>query len=268
MLKILFLGDINGEIGRKAVKKILPKLKKELKPDLIIGNAENIAHGKGATEDTLKELMKYGISYFTMGDHAFDKDKKSELYETGKYPIVRPANFPDGAPGVGFTIIEIQKQKVLLINLLGRVFMHMDYDCPFHKIDEILALNNLEPAKFSAIIVDMHAEATSEKIAMGHYLNGRVSMVLGTHTHVMTADQKISSQGTGYISDVGMVGAADGVIGVEKESIIKTFLTQIKSTHVMPETGKAILNGLFFTIDSKTKKTVEIKSIIEYTNIK
>ena len=268
MLKILFLGDINGEIGRKTVKKLLPKLKRSLKPDLIFANAENAAHGKGVTEETLKELLSYGIDGFTMGDHAFDKEKKAELYDQHKYPIIRPANFSAAVPGNGFMVIEKHQQKILLINLIGRVFMHMDYDCPFRKIDEILAANNLEAKTFSAIIVDMHAEATSEKIALGHYLDNRVSMVLGTHTHVLTADQKISTHGTGYITDIGMVGAADGVIGVDKENIIKTFLTQIKHPHVLLETGKAILNGVLFTIDPKSKKTLDIKPIIEYTNIK
>jgi metallophosphoesterase (TIGR00282 family) len=264
MLKILFLGDITGKLGRKAVKKILPELKKELKPDLVIANVENIAHGTGVTESTLKEILDAGVDWCTNGDHAFDQPKQSEIYN--KLPLLKPANFPPDTPGRGYAIIEVGKYKVLLINLVGRVFMSANYDCPFRKCDEILA--NLPDKSLSAIIIDIHAEATSEKVALKHYADGRASAVLGTHTHVPTADAEITVKGTAYITDVGMVGLAEGCIGIDKENIIKTFLTQIKEEHIIPETGKAILNGILITIDPETKKAVEIKQITKFSEIK
>ncbi|MFA5197647.1 MAG: TIGR00282 family metallophosphoesterase [Patescibacteria group bacterium] len=263
MINILFIGDINGKIGRKAVAKILPKLKRSEKIDLVIANAENAAHGVGVTEETLKELTKAGIDYFTTGDHAFDKIKQVDCYE--KFPIIRPANYPAGVPGEGYIILTKGKHKILLANLVGRVFMSGDYDCPFRKIDEILAMFAKE--NLSAIIIDIHAEATSEKISLKHYLDGQVSAILGTHTHVMTADAEISDKGTAYITDVGMAGFADGCIGVDKEDIIKTFLTQIKYPHSFPEKGRAIFNSVLLTIDPKNKKTKKIKPIIKLIDI-
>lgn len=295
-LNILFIGDIVGKIGRETIKIILPKLKKELKPDLVIANAENIAHGSGVSAKTLKEVMATGVDYFTGGDHAFKRQKENKVYD--ELPIIRPANFAKDVPGKGYAIIKAGKHDVLLINLIGRVFMDMAYDCPFHKLNEILAENLLEknlPRSlsdknsennknkvvleqslqnickvwgFSAIIIDIHAEATSEKAALGHYADGRVSAILGTHTHVLTADHKITEKGTAYITDTGMIGFADGCIGVEKEGIIKTFLTQIKNKHKIPETGRAVLNGVFIEIDEKTGKAKNIKPIIKHINIK
>jgi metallophosphoesterase (TIGR00282 family) len=265
MIKILFIGDIVGKIGRKAVVAILPKLKKELKPDLIIANAENIAHGSGVSAKTLKEVMDAGVDYFTCGDHAFKREKELGIYDT--LPIIRPANYAKDAPGKGYAIIKAGKDNILLINLIGRVFMDLDHDCPFHKLDEILA-ENLADKNLSAIIIDMHAEATSEKVAMGHYADGRVSAITGTHTHIMTADHKITKKGTAYITDAGMAGFADGCIGINKEGIIKTFLTQIKNKHTIPEVGKAMLNAVLFEIDTKTGEAKSIKPIIKFVEIK
>ncbi|MDD4332651.1 MAG: TIGR00282 family metallophosphoesterase [Patescibacteria group bacterium] len=265
MLNILFIGDINGKIGREAVKKILPKLKREEKIDLVIANAENAAHGSGVTEESLKELQSAGIDYFTNGDHAFDRIKQAEIcYE--KFPIIRPANFPPDVPGQGYTLINTKQGDILLINLIGRVFMQPDLDCPFRKFQEILA--NFENQKLFAIIIDIHAEATSEKISFGHFADGRATAVLGTHTHIMTADEKITGKGMAYITDVGMVGAADECIGVSKEGIIKTYLTQIKYPHVIPESGKAIFGSVLLKIDEKTGKANSIKSIVKFINIK
>lgn len=266
MLKILFIGDISGKVGRKAVKKILPELKKKLRPDLVIANAENIAHGSGVTKNTLKEAMETGVDWFTCGDHSFKRGKENDVYD--ELPIIRPANYSKDTPGQGHKIITAGKHKILLINLIGRVFMDMDYDCPFRKLDEILTDKNVDKKNISAIIIDIHAEATAEKVALGHYADGRVSAVLGTHTHIMTADSKITKNKTAYITDVGMVGFADGCIGVEKENIIKTFLTQIKYKHIVPEKGKAIFNAVLITIDTKTKKASNIKPITKFVAIK
>lgn len=264
-MKILFIGDIMGKIGRETVKKILPKLKKELKPDLVIANAENLAHGKGVTESTLQEMMEAGVDWFTGGDHSFSREKTIETIYNNGLPILRPANFSDFAPGKEYAVIERGKRKILLINLIGRVFMSMDYACPFKKLDDILT--NFAEQNFSAIIVDMHAEATSEKIALKHFADGRVSAVIGTHTHVMTADDEITAKGTAYLTDVGMAGLSEGVIGVDKENIIKTFLTQIKYSHVMPATGKTSLNAALITIDGKSSKATAIKRVIKSTVI-
>ena len=262
MLNILFIGDINGKIGREAVKLILPKLKKELKIDLVIANGENLAHGKGINETSVKEMLTAGLDWLTNGDHAFAN--KLEVYDRN-LPILRPANYSSEAPGQGYTLINVGNYKILLINLIGRVFMPMDYDCPFSKLEEILA--KFANKNISAIIIDIHAEATSEKVAFSHFADGKVSAIIGTHTHVLTADAKIFPAGTAYITDVGMTGLADGVIGVDKESIIKTFLTQIKSPHVLPEKGQAIFNAVTIAIDPATKQAKKIEPIIKFIDI-
>src|SRR3989339_533451 len=229
-MKILFIGDISGSVGRKAVIRILPKLKKEKKVDLVIANAENSAHGSGATTQTIEELMTAGVDAMTMGDHAFARFKVSDIYD--KYPIIRPANFPEGAPGKGYIIIPYKKDKnILLINLIGRVFMKLDYDCPFRKFDEILANINLPSNNIFAIIVDIHAECTSEKIAFKHYVAQRAAAVLGTHTHIMTAD------------------------------------AEIKYPHVLPKKGRAIFNSVIVDINERDGKAKSIKPITKFINI-
>ena len=258
-IKILMFGDVMGKIGRKTIAKVLPKLKKEFKPDLVIANAENSAHGKGATKKTLEELTSSGVDFFTSGDHIFNKKEIIPILEDKNSVIIRPANYPPDVPGSGYKIIEVGVKKILIINLLGRVFMKSDFDCPFRKFDQILEETKNE--KLSAIIVDFHTEVTSEVRAFGFYVDGRVSAVIGTHTHIPTADAQILAKGTGYLSDVGMVGAKDSVLGVDKKNIIKNFLTQMPVEHEIPETGKAIASAVFLEIDAKTKKTKKIKRI-------
>jgi len=258
--RILFFGDVNGKIARLALKKILPGLKKKTKADLIIANADNIAHGKGLTADTLKELREAGVDAFTSGDHAFDRPKTAaEVYESS-LPVVRPLNFSPQASGQGSLAVACGNGSVLLICLIGRVFMKMDHECPFYAVDRLL--NGCETSGYKAIIVDMHAEATSEKIAMRHYLDGRVTAVIGTHTHVMTNDWEVSPRGTAYITDAGMVGANDGVLGVAKENIIKTFLTQIKHSHEIPESGECLLNGVLIEV-AENQKASRIEAIVK-----
>lgn len=261
-MRIMFFGDIIGRIGRQAMVKILPELKKEFKPDLILANAENIAHGKGVTVDTLKELMAAGIDYFTSGNHFWSKEETEEVVKQN-LPIIRPANYPDSSLGRGYAIFEIQKEKILLINLIGRIFTKIeeyDVSCPFKKADEILV-------KFPEIkikIVDFHAEATSEKTALGFYLDGRVSAIVGTHTHIQTADERILSNGTAYITDLGMVGAKDSVIGVEKQLIINHFLSDDLYGRVeieIPKKGTVVVNGVLLEIDKKTGKAKKIERV-------
>lgn len=258
-MNILFIGDIVGKIGREAVKKLVPKLHKELKLDCVIANAENSAHGSGITADILNELLEAKIDFFTSGDHAFKNKKHLNIFDNN--PLIRPANYPPGVPGEGYKIISVNDKNILIINLIGRVFMRFDYDCPFRKLDEILANINLQEKKIFAIIVDIHAEATSEKICLGYYADGRVNAILGTHTHVMTADNKILEKGTAYISDVGMVGAANSSLGIDKENIIKTFLEQIKYRHEIPEKGKVILNAVLLGLDDKSGKATTIEPV-------
>ncbi len=266
MLRILFIGDIVGSIGRKTVAALLPKLKRQEKIDIVIANAENSAHGSGITETTIEELQAAGVDFFTNGDHALRRKGQEKLYE---HPyILRPANLPPVCPGHGFAVLPYRDSNILLINLVGRVYMQANYDCPFRKLDEILANPDLLAKNISAIIVDMHAEASSEKAAFYHYASGRVSAVLGTHTHVQTADEKIGPQGTAFITDVGMCGADDSSLGIAKEGAIRNFLTQMKEKHVLPEKGPAIFNALRLDISAKQRSSRSIKRISIKTEIR
>ncbi len=258
-LHILFIGDIVGSLGRKAISQLLPEIKKEFSLDLVIANGENAAHGRGITLLTAQELLSNGIDFLTTGDHCFDQSTNIEACFSGALPIIRPANYGIDAPGEGYKIVSHPKGDILIINLLGRTFMSRHYECPFRKTEEIL--ESFTNKKFSAIIVDIHAEATSEKIALRHFLNGKISALFGTHTHVQTADGQISSVGTAYLSDVGMTGQADGVIGIEASPIIATFLTQIRQPHALASAGRAILNGVIITIDTTTARCLDITPI-------
>lgn len=265
-MNILFIGDIHGKIGRLTVKKILPTIRKQEKIDFVIANPENSAHGTGSTEKIIKELIGAGVDFMTNGDHALKRVAQYKIFD--QYPIIRPANYPKGAPGQGFSIVEVKGKNILITNLLGRVYMQMNYDCPFQKIDEILANPLLAKKNIFAIIIDIHGECSSEKIAMKHYLDGRVSALLGTHTHVMTADECVTKNGMAYITDAGMTGFADGCIGIEKDGVIKTFLTQIKQHHVVPEKGKGIFNSVLIKIDDTSGKAKSINRIVKFVNIK
>ena len=256
IMKILFFGDIIGKIGRRAMKQILPELKNEYQPDLIMANVENAAHGVGVTEKTLAELAEAGVQVFTSGNHIFSKPEAEALLNIKDSALLRPANYPPGLPGADYKIIEIGSKAVVIINLLGRVFMKGNFDCPFRKLDEILA--KIPAKNIGAIIVDFHAQASSEKTAFGWYADGRVSAVLGTHTHIPTADCKILPQGTAFVSDAGMVGALDSVIGDKKEEIIKSFLTQTNAPIEIPEEGEVEVGAVLVEIDPATKKAVKI----------
>lgn len=264
-LKIIFFGDVSGRIGRTAVAKILPSLRKKFDPDLVIANAENIAHGVGVTEKTLRELTDAGVDFFTSGDHIFDKKEAIKILEDKNFPLLRPANYPDGVPGVGAKLFEVGTKKILMINLIGRVFLKNNYDCPFKKADEIL--DEFKNEKLSAIIVDFHAEATSEKNGLAQYLDGRVSAVLGTHTHVGTDDYQVLPGGTAFVTDVGMVGAKDSILGVDKKGILRTFLTQIPEIHEIPEEGACSIDAIYLEINPQTSKAVKIKKIKEEIKI-
>jgi metallophosphoesterase (TIGR00282 family) len=250
-LRILAIGDIIGKPGRKAVKEILPGLCDEHNIDLVVGNGENAAGGLGLTPDTADELFDSGIDVITTGNHIWAYNEIIP-YLDSELALLRPLNYPPMNPGRGYLL----KNNVLIVNLVGRVFMgHVD--CPFRAMDQLLAeFKN----KSIPIIVDFHAEATSEKMAMGRYLAGRVSAVLGTHTHVGTTDAHILSGGTAYVTDIGMVGPIDSVIGDDPDSVIKRFLTQIPSRLSVGK-GKVSFDAILVEVDEKTGKAVDIKRI-------
>ena len=251
-MKILFIGDISGYPGRETVKELLPDLKKKYKPDLVIANGENASNGKGINSPHLDELLKAGVDFFTSGHHIWQqRDIRVRLDE--KDPkIIRPANFPPDNPGKGYHIVETAMMKrLLVINLHGRVFIRHHYDCPFRVVDKIL--EDHENERLDGVFVDLHAEATSEMVAMGHHLDGRVSAVFGTHTHVPTADLRVLPGGTAYITDVGMVGLKEGVIGVDKEPILKNFTSQMPVRHTIEREGETVFNAVYFEIGSDGK---------------
>lgn len=257
-MKILLIGDIVGKPGREAVKKIVPELRNQYALGFVVANAENVAGGSGLTTDTVDELFNSQVDVLTSGDHIW---KKKEIYERldKDSRILRPANFPEPCPGKGSTVIKSSAGKsVGVINVLGRVFMkHLD--CPFRSAEK--ELKNM-PEGINMILVDMHAEATSEKIALGRFLDGRVSAIFGTHTHVQTADEKILPGLSAYITDLGMTGAQDSVIGRNTGIIIEHFLTCMPAKFEMAENGIE-LQGAIVDVDEKTGKAVSIKRVKE-----
>ena len=248
-----------GKIGRRAVELVLPELKREYQPDLIVANAENIAHGKGVTPKTLQQLQEAGVEFFTSGNHIFDKSEGVEILQDKDVPLIRPANYPPGVPGVGAKIVQVGTQSILMINLLGQVFIDNTYDCPFRKVRDIL--EEYKDENLAGVIVDFHAEASSEKQAMGWHLDGLASAVFCTHNHVCTIDARVLSKGTAYVTDVGMVGARDSVIGVDKETILKRFLTKMPVVHEHPEEGECVFNAVLVEIDSKTRLATKIERV-------
>jgi metallophosphoesterase (TIGR00282 family) len=250
-MNILCIGDIVGRPGREAVAQALPKIKKEHSIDLVIANAENASGGSGLIPKNADEILGFGVDILTMGDHVWDKPEIFPYLQDHQQKIIRPANFPEGNPGAGWTITKTSKGALVgVINLLGRTFMRYNVLCPFLTLEAIAAkIKEQTPV----IIVDMHAEATSEKVALGHFSDGKVSLVFGTHTHIQTADEKILPQGTAYITDLGMSGPYDSVIGQDKSKIITRFLTSMPHKfEVARATGT--VHGVIVRIDPKTGK--------------
>lgn len=253
-MKILFFGDIFGRPGRNAIKRFLEEEKESLGVDLVIANSDNIASGRGPTIKTYQEMIEAGVDVLTPGDHIWDQKESVELLEDKKTRIARPLNFPDSVPGKKFVEIEVRGKKIVVVGLIGRVWTMEGLDSPFARTDEFL-----QEQRNKLVIVDFHAEATSEKVAMGHYLAGRVAAVLGTHTHVQTADEKIIN-GTAYISDTGLCGPADSIIGVVKEQSLKRFTTALPVVFEVAE-GPAQINAVLFEIDDKTGEAKKIERI-------
>lgn len=254
-MKLLAIGDVIGNPGRKIVKDILPGIRREYKIDLVIANGENSAGGVGITYNVAHELYSYGVDVITTGNHVWAKREIFNFINEDNR-ILRPANYPTELPGRGSTVVHLSNYSVGVINILGRVYMD-PIDSPFQAaVKEIEKLNEIT----DIIIVDLHAEATSEKQAMGWFLDGKVSAVFGTHTHVQTCDERILPAGTGYITDIGMTGPRNSIIGVDKDIILRKFTTLIPEKF---EVGKGELqfNAVIFSIDENSRKTTEINRL-------
>lgn len=257
-MNILFIGDIVGRPGRNFIKTRLKDIKKEYDIDFTIGNGENIAGGVGITRSTYDELVDAGIDVITMGNHTWSKKELLDFIDDAGN-LVRPANYPPGTPGKGYIIMKRMNKRIAVVNMCGRVYME-SVDCPFRTMDDIYDRIKDEA---DIIILDFHAEATSEKQAMGWYLDGRVTAVLGTHTHVQTSDERILPKGTGYITDVGMTGPYDSILGVEKEIVIKKFITAMPGRFEVAE-GQVVFGGIVLELDDSNRlKNLKRLKIIE-----
>jgi len=258
-MRILFIGDVFGQPGRRIVKELLPALVGEYDPDLVLANGENAAGGFGITPPLVEELLDMGIAVLTSGNHIWDKKEiYAYLNEHSDGRLLRPANYPHSAPGHGLYLGKTRSGfGYAVLNLQGRVFMS-PIDCPFRTADEQLAKI---PAEVKIRIVDMHAEATSEKISMGWYLDGRVTAVVGTHTHIPTADETILPRGAAYITDLGMTGPYDSVIGIEKQSVIQKFLSQLPVRFEVAK-GDVRLNAVLVEADPLTGRAASIQRIV------
>ncbi len=253
-MTILFIGDVVGKPGREYISQNLRKIKSQFGADMCIANAENSAHGKGATVSTARELYESGVDVLTMGNHTYNRNTDS-LFDEIPY-IIRPANYPSYMPGTGSYVFDNGQVRIGVINLLGRIYLD-PVDSPFDA-----AVREIEKIKSEsdAIIVDFHAEATSEKAAMAHFLNGRVAAVLGTHTHVQTADEQILSQGTAFISDAGMTGPKNSILGVKTDIIVDRFAKYGQNRFEISE-SPAQFNGVVLKIDTNTGKTISIERV-------
>ena len=251
-MKILAVGDIVGENGLRKLKEILPNLKQQEKIDFIIVNGENVAGGMGITEKLFNQIIQAGADVVTLGNHTWSKKDIFNFIDNEK--IIRPANYPKGVVGKGYSIYKCKNKKIAVMNLLGRTNMGILTENPFLEADNII---NKVRNEVDYIILDFHAEATAEKIARREYLEGRVNIIFGTHTHVQTADEEITKSGMGYISDLGMTGPKDSVIGMDKRASIKRFVTTLPEKYRIAE-GESKFNGCIFEIDDETGRIQNI----------
>jgi len=254
-VNILMVGDIFGEPGRTALARLLPGLRQQHAIDFCVVNVENAAAGFGVTPAIARQVLAEGADVLTSGNHIWDKREIVE-YIARENLLLRPANYPVGTPGVGHISVKCGPHKVAVLNLMGRVFM-LPIDCPFRKADEIVPELRRETP---IVLVDMHAEATSESQAMGWYLDGRVSAVIGTHRHVQTADERVLPGGTAYITDVGMTGPTEGVIGVDRDVILQRFLQQMPA-RFEPAKGPAALHGAVIAVDPDSGRALDIRRL-------
>ena len=258
-MRLLFLGDIVGRAGRRAAIEAIPRLRKRYSLDFLVINGENAAGGFGITESIHEDLIDAGADAVTLGNHAFDQ-KETLVYIARQERLIRPINFPPGTPGRGAALIRAKNgADVLVINAMGRVFM-TEIDCPFRAVDRELTACGLKSGA-DAIVIDFHAEATSEKQALGLFVDGRASLVVGTHTHTPTADERILPGGTAYMSDAGMCGDYNSVLGMDQEEPLHRFLTRLPRERFEPAMGPATVSGLAVETDDATGLAVRVKSL-------
>lgn len=250
-MKILYIGDIIAKIGRKAVTQVLPDLRNEKQIDFVIAQSENMSTGNGLTIDSVNQMRDAGVDFFTGGNHSFKKKDFYPYFEDPNVPVIRPANYPGKTPGRGWAVADTPFGKVLVINVMGQTFNGPQFDHPLKVVDEILKQNDHE--HIAASIVDFHGDLTSEKVAIGFYYDGRVSAVVGSHTHVSTADARVLPGGTAHISDVGMTGPTDSVLGVKKEVIIEKWLTQLPGKFDWPTNGEVQFSSVLIDVGSDGK---------------
>jgi 2',3'-cyclic-nucleotide 2'-phosphodiesterase len=255
-MRILMIGDIVGQVGRQTIATYLSQLKKTYSPDLVVVNGENAAaNGRGITKEIVRELTHLGVDCITLGNHTWAQPEIFDFIDD-ENRLIRPANFPEGTPGRGFMTIPTSKGKCTIINLMGRTYSFAALDCPFRAAESILS----QLSDNHYIIVDFHAETTSEKQALAWFLDGKVSAVIGTHTHVQTADERILPRGTAYLTDMGMVGAYDSVLGMETEGVLKRFITQLPVRFEVSKSG-FVLQGVLLDFDPTTKMATKLKRI-------
>ena len=259
-MKILFLGDVVGRSGRNAVIGQVPKLREDWKLDFVVVNGENATAGMGLSGAHAKALLDARVDVLTLGDHAFDQ-KDMMTFITGEPRVLRPINFSKAAPGVGARVFTATNgRKILIAQVLGQVFMKRPYDDPFSALDGLLKQYPMG-GQVQASVIDIHCEATSEKMAIGHFCAGRASLVVGTHTHVPTGDAMILPGGTGYLTDAGMCGDYHSVIGMEKSEPLRRFITGMPKERFTPANGEATLSGVYVETDDQTGKTVKIEMV-------
>lgn len=252
-LNVLLIGDIVGKLGRRTVGAVLPNLRRELDIGFVIANGENTAGGRGLTPSTAEELVRSGVDILTSGNHIWENREIYPVLEDPEAPVIRPMNYPPGAPGRGIH----KKDGVAVLNAMGRTFMGVALEDPFRALDA--AVDSVPDCRIK--ILDFHAEATSEKIAMGYYLDGRVSAVIGTHTHVPTSDTRILPGGTAYVSDLGMVGALHSVLGMQVKPVIERFLLQMPNRFDPVDSGPAVFNSVLVQIDQETGRALSIERV-------
>ena len=255
MISVLCIGDVIGTVGMKYLHRHLPALKKLKKIDTVIVNGENSADTNGITPDSANYLLNCGVDLITTGNHSFQRKESYSIYESENIPVIRPANYPSKAPGRGTGLIDIGRARIRVVNMMGTVGMNPVLDCPFATSDALL-----DGIEEKIVIMDLHAEATAEKRALACYLDGRVSAVFGTHTHVQTADEQILPGGTGFITDVGMTGPVNSVIGVSIDAAIEKMKTKMP-VRLNYADGKCMLNAVIFAIDEKSGKTMDVERI-------
>jgi metallophosphoesterase (TIGR00282 family) len=259
-MRILFLGDVMGRAGRAAITEHLPRLRKDWRLDFVVVNGENATSGVGLNAAHAKALLEAGADCLTLGDHAFDQKEMLQFIES-EPRIIRPINYAKGAPGKGFRLFNAADgRKVLVAQVLGQVFMKRPFDDPFSAIEPVLK-SHPRGGLAQAVVVDVHCEATSEKMAMGHFCDGRASLVVGTHTHVPTADAQVLPGGTGFLSDAGMCGDYNSVIGMDKGEPMRRFITGMPKARFTPALGEATLSGVFVDTDDRTGEARQVKMV-------